>query len=65
MTDKRSLRFLETRLKRITTAVKEAEQEMVDLIADAEYETGPESSREEMAPALSGGDKTMARLATA
>ena len=31
----------------------------------AEYETGPESCREEMAPALSGGDKSTVRLAAA
>ena len=65
MVDKRALRMLETRLGRIKTAVKEAEEVLVDLIADAEYETGPESSREEMAPALSGGDKSTMRLAAA
>ena len=33
-------------------------------IADG-WETGPESSREEMAPALSGGDRSTGRLAAA
>lgn len=30
-----------------------------------EWESGPESSREEMVPALSGGDKSTMRLAAA
>ena len=63
MTTKSELRYLLTRLKRVLIAAKEADELLALILAD--WESGPESSRAENAPALSGGDKSMARLAAA
>ena len=60
MIDKRELRFLQTRLKRVLIAAEEADELVANILAD--WESGPESCREEMAPALSGGDCSTARL---
>ncbi len=63
MIEKHELRFLLTRLKRVLIAAEEAEELLALIMAD--WESGPESSREENAPALSGGDRSTARLAAA
>ncbi len=60
MINKREMRYLQTRLKRVLIAAEEAD-DLVALILDY-WESGPESCREENAPALSGGDKSTVRL---
>ncbi len=51
------------RIRQIRSLASQLEYLVREILA--ECETGPESSREEMAPALSGGDKSMTRLIAA